>query len=71
MILRTTDLLTKFRLRKSSIGDEIFFNNWKRLSLLKTVNYWESVEIFPRDLHTVWRHDHRFIRSRFLALVPS
>jgi hypothetical protein len=44
--------------------------NESDLSLLKTVNYRESLAIFLRDRRTVVRHDCNSIRSRFLALVP-
>jgi hypothetical protein len=40
------------------------------LSLLKTVNYRQSLRIFPCDRRTVGRHDHHSICSRFRALVP-
>ena len=40
------------------------------LSLLKTVNYRESLGIFLCDLRTVGRHDHHPVCSRFRALVP-
>ena len=42
----------------------------KRLSLLKTVNYQESLGIFLCDRRTVGRQDHHSICSRFHALVP-
>jgi hypothetical protein len=42
----------------------------KRLSLLKTVNYQESLGIFLCDRRTVGRHDHHSICSRFRVLVP-
>jgi len=38
--------------------------------LLKTVNAQEGLEILPSNRHTVERHGHHSIRSRFLALVP-
>ena len=40
------------------------------LSLLKTVNYRESLGIFLCDRCTVGRHDHHSVCSRFRALVP-
>jgi len=40
------------------------------LSLLKTVNHRECLEIFLRDRGTVGRNDRHSIRSRFLTLVP-
>ena len=40
------------------------------LSLLKTVNYRESLGIFLCDRRTVGRHDHHSICSRLRALVP-
>jgi hypothetical protein len=40
------------------------------LSLLKTVNYRESLGIFLCDRRTVGRHDHHSVCSRFRALVP-
>ena len=40
------------------------------LSLLKTVNYQESLGIFLCDRRTVGRHDHYSICSRVRALVP-
>jgi hypothetical protein len=42
----------------------------KGLSLLKTVNYRESLRILPCDRRTVGRHDHHSICSCFHALVP-
>jgi hypothetical protein len=41
-----------------------------RLSLLKTVNYRESLGIFLCDRRTVGRHDHHSICSRFHAFIP-
>jgi hypothetical protein len=41
------------------------------LSLLKTVNYRESLGIFPCDRRTVGRHDHPSICSRFRTLAPA
>jgi len=40
------------------------------LSLLKTVNYRESLGIFLCDRRTVGRHDHHSVCSRFRVLVP-
>jgi hypothetical protein len=45
-------------------------NSTTWLSLLKTVNYRESLRIFPCDRRTVGRHDHHSICFRFHALVP-
>jgi hypothetical protein len=40
------------------------------LSLLKTVNYRESLEILLRDRRTVGRLDYHSVRYRFFALGP-
>jgi hypothetical protein len=44
--------------------------SYSRVSLLKTVNYQESLGIFRCDRRTVGRHDHHSMCSRLRALVP-
>ena len=53
------------RFPRTRPGRDLFW-----LSLLKTVNYQESLRIFLCDRRTVRRHDHHSICSRLRALVP-
>ena len=56
--------------RIKAIADEVGLLDNLHMSLFKTVNYRESLRIFPCDHRTVGRHDHHSICSRFHALVP-
>ena len=61
---------TTGRIRVAHPNEPCYLGPVTSSPLLKTVNAQEGLEIFLRDRHTVERHGHHSIRSRFLALVP-
>ena len=56
--------------RIKAIADEVGLLDNLHLSLFKTVNYRESLEIFLGGRRPVGRHDHHSSCFRFHALVP-